>query len=89
MGIGITNGPGRVGYYVRQAYDTAASAMDAVEHAPTLIPATPSRDGYMTKEYAAKLDGIETGVPIDGDSTVSFSLGCDANGVYMVIPDQV
>ncbi len=27
------------------------------------------------------------GVPIDADSTVAFSLGCDANGVYMVIPD--
>lgn len=27
------------------------------------------------------------GVPIDADSTVTFSLGCDANGVYMVIPD--
>ena len=27
------------------------------------------------------------GVPIDAGSSVAFSLGCDANGVYMVIPD--
>ena len=120
----MTNGPGKTGWYAKQAYDTAAAAMAAVEKAPALVPATSSNNGYMTKEYAGKLDGIAPGanaythpssgvtagtytsvtvdadghvtagsnpeaggVPIDADSTVAFSLGCDANGVYMVIPD--
>lgn len=61
MGLGMTNGPGKAGYYAKQAYDTAAAAMAAVEAAPTLVPATSSNNGYMTKEYAGKLDGIEAG----------------------------
>lgn len=57
----MTNGPGKTGYYAKRAYDLAAQAMDAVEHTPALVPATSSADGYMTKEYAGKLDGVEAG----------------------------
>lgn len=28
------------------------------------------------------------GVPLDTNSAVAFSLGCDNNGVYMVTPDE-
>ena len=28
------------------------------------------------------------GVPIDTESAVSFSFGCDASGVYIVTPDE-
>lgn len=38
------------------------------------------------KEEAEKGGG--GGVPIDDDSTVAFSFGCDARGVYIVTPDE-
>ena len=28
------------------------------------------------------------GVPVDTESAVSFSFGCDASGVYIVTPDE-
>ena len=28
------------------------------------------------------------GVPLDDDSIVTFSLGCDAGGVYIVTPNE-
>lgn len=28
------------------------------------------------------------GIPLDKDSDVMFSLGCDAGGVYLVTPDE-
>lgn len=32
--------------------------------------------------------GSEGGAPVDGDSTVEFSIGCDENGVYMVFEEE-
>ena len=32
--------------------------------------------------------GSGDGVPLDGGSTVEFSLGCDSGGVYMILPDE-
>ena len=61
MAFGMTNGTGKTGYLASQAFETAAEAKAAVDSAPSLVPATDSRDGYMTKEQAGKLDGIEVG----------------------------
>ena len=30
----------------------------------------------------------ENAVPIDTESAVSFSFGCDANGFYVITPDE-
>ena len=82
----MTNGPGKAGHYAKQAYDTAAAAMAAVEAAPALVPATSSNNGYMTKEYAGKLDGIEAGAnnythPDSGVTADTYqSLTVDAKG---------
>ena len=32
--------------------------------------------------------GSEGGAPVDEDSTVDFSIGCDENGVYMVFEEE-
>ncbi len=61
MAFGMTNGTGKTGYLASQAFETAAEAKAAVDSAPSLVPATDSRDGYMTKEQAAKLNGIAEG----------------------------
>lgn len=61
MAIGITNGTGKIGFLANQAHELAKEAKDAVDSAPSLVPANDSRDGYMTKEQAAKLNGIAAG----------------------------
>lgn len=73
--IGSVNTPG-----------VARAELDAVTQAAQAATTTANEAKTIANE--AKQAVQQGGVPIDSGSTITFSLGCDANGVYMVTPDE-
>ena len=71
MGLGITNGAGRTGFYAAQAFQKASDAEYKVDHAPSLNPATPTQIGLMSAADKAKLDDIS-------EKASSISVGATA-----------
>lgn len=56
--IGSVNTPGVDRAEFNRVAQLAKDAKRAVDEAPSMVPATAERDGYMTKEYAEKLDNF-------------------------------
>ena len=92
-------GSGRVGEASSAAdawktvvHDVSLSSARVLSGNPTTIPAaTSSADGYMTKEQAAKLDGIESGGEVNVIEAVKVSgtaLPIDANKAVNIVTES-
>lgn len=73
--LGSVNTPGVDRAEFNRVAQLAEDAKRAVDEAPSMVPATASQNGYMTKEYAAQFDGISANKTAIREPEKEYALG--------------